>query len=203
MKECVICGEKLEDDAKFCSKCGGKQTPEKSVPKKPSGKKPSDMEQLTLRQYFREAAKWDALTEKRKEIFYTFLGNKGVDKSQFPKAEKILCEIMAIYALYNKEKESDKPLKKLQTTVKKMKAKTGELLDDFETVVKKKAEGKQKFNTFNDKKAEIYTRLKEVSENDGSCDDKECGCNNCYQFAMKVAAGKDDINDCPFIDEDF
>jgi predicted GTPase len=69
------------------------------------------------------------------------------------------------------------------------------------TISPKKA-GKEKFNEFNNKKQEIYELLKESSPNEGSCDDKDCGYNNCLALAMRIAAGKDEFDLCPYIEND-
>jgi predicted GTPase len=62
--------------------------------------------------------------------------------------------------------------------------------------------GRKKFDDFNQRTIEAYETLKTVSPNGGSCEDKDCGCPNCYGFAMKIAAGKNDYDLCPFVENE-
>jgi predicted GTPase len=64
----------------------------------------------------------------------------------------------------------------------------------------KQKKGRRKFEDFNKRTLEVYETLKTVSPNSGSCEDKDCGCPNCYGFAMKIAAGKDHYGLCPFVE---
>jgi len=211
MKTCVSCGEELEDSAKFCSRCGKPQTEKKPPSKEAIQRKTLDLDNLSLRQYFREAASsWKSLTEARKTKLAAFLKKKDIGKGLLPKAEKTLLEMMALYTEYVKDKQADKPFKEIQKSLKAMQTEFNELLGQFEKAVEtakeKKAkaqQGKTNREAFQEKARNIYEKLKEASENDGSCDDKGCGCNNCYQFALKVAAGKEEISLCPKKSQDW
>jgi ArsR family metal-binding transcriptional regulator len=66
------------------------------------------------------------------------------------------------------------------------------------TPAPQKAKNQLAFENFNTKKQEVYKQLKEASPNDGSCDDKDCGHNNCLALAMKIAAGHDCLDSCPY-----
>jgi ArsR family metal-binding transcriptional regulator len=212
---CFKCGETLEEGAKFCSKCGSPQSGQqietnKNTSKKSTSKfKKLDFAGMTPREYFREAAKRGAWTEKNAEELSAFLVKKNINQKLYPKAEKALKEMSDLYTEYQKRISEDRPFEEMQKYLREMKSNANEVYTDFEKTIetvlekeKAKQEGKQKFNDFNEKKREVYEKLKTVSPNNGSCDDKDCGYNNCYALAMKIAAGKEDYDSCPHIDDE-
>jgi ArsR family metal-binding transcriptional regulator len=233
MRFCKNCGNELEDNDKFCGKCGEPQTDDEKeisvfhgdsvsveaapqkVKKPPAGKTAEKQEafdaDISIRQYFRETGKKE-YTEKTAKSVQAFLEAKKIDKL-FSDAVILIKELNSLYEqLKNAQRgvETDKisisEMKKIQ---KSLKSKGDRLLDQFDKKIEelnekeeRKKEGKKKFNDFNEKKQKIYEQLKEASPNNGSCDDKDCGYNNCLTLAMKIASGKDDFDSCPYIEND-
>jgi ArsR family metal-binding transcriptional regulator len=218
-KFCGKCGEPQTDDKKETLAVPGDGASVKAAPKKvkkPSAgktaKKQEDFDaDISIRQYFYEAGK-KKYTEKSAKGVQAFLKSKKIDKL-FSDAVILLKELNSLYDQLKKAQtnvETDKisisEMKKIQ---KSLKSKGDRLLDQFDKKIEelnekeeRKKEGKKKFNDFNEKKQKIYEQLKEASPNNGSCDDKDCGYNNCLTLAMKIASGKDNFDSCPFIEND-
>jgi ArsR family metal-binding transcriptional regulator len=218
-KFCGKCGKPQTDDEKETAAVSNDEDFAKVVPKK--AKKPSTGEteekqeafdaNISIRQYFREIGKKE-YTEKTAKSVQAFLEAKKIDKL-FSDAVILLKELNSLYQRLKRaqtnvetEKISISEMKKIQ---KALKSKEETLLDQFDKKIEelnekeeRKKAGKKKFNEFNEKKQKIYVQLKEASPNDGSCDDKDCGYNNCLTLAMKIAAGKDDFDSCPYIEND-
>jgi hypothetical protein len=214
MKLCRYCAEKLEDDAKYCSKCGKSQVvqqieTEKTISKTSAPEfKKLDFDSMTPREYFRETAKRGVWTKKNAKELKAFLDKKGMDQKLYPEAEKTIKGMSDLYAEYQKKVSEDRPIEEMQKYLLGMKSKENEMYNNFKKAIKiaqekeeKRQEGKQKFNGFNEKKDAVYKILKNASPNDGSCDDKDCGYNNCYALAMKIAAKKEDYDSCPYVDD--
>jgi hypothetical protein len=49
-----------------------------------------------------------------------------------------------------------------------------------------------------DKVCEMYELTPQESNYKKCRKNNQCGCNNCYGFAMQVAAGKMELNECPY-----
>jgi hypothetical protein len=166
---------------------------------------------IAVRQFFREAGK-EKYTKQTAENVKNFLEAKKIG-DLFPIAIIMLKELNLLYRQWEqakKELEDDTmSFDKLGKLQKKLRAGEDKLLTQFEKAIEdlnekeeRKKEGKKKFNNFNEKKQRIYERLRESSPNDGSCDDKDCGYNNCLTLAMKIAADKDDFDSCPYVEND-
>jgi hypothetical protein len=52
--------------------------------------------------------------------------------------------------------------------------------------------------TWTDRVREVYERTPQEANYKKCKKANQCGCNNCYGFAMKVAAGKMDLDECPY-----
>jgi hypothetical protein len=75
-----------------------------------------------------------------------------------------------------------------------------------ETVVKKKPSSNKKpgrkpsaqRKPWLDKVREMYELTPQEANYKKCRKNNQCGCNNCYGFAMQVAAGKMDLDECPY-----
>ena len=90
------------------------------------------------------------------------------------------------------EPEEVKPVKKTA----KPKPKT---VPEKKPAAEKPKKPKKTGPTYQEKKMQIYNMTLQ-----NYCDDRDCGCSNCMQFAMQAASPKNsmELSDCPYIDED-
>jgi ArsR family metal-binding transcriptional regulator len=221
MKLCKKCGEKLEKDAGFCSKCGAKQVSDapktaddKALDSKDTRKTKKKQildTGISLRQFFHRIMK-EEYTKETEENIKSFLEAKKM-LELLPVAKntrKKLYELSQKWEQVKAKADADEiSINKVGKLKKSIDADMDVELDKFEKAVEdlrekeeRKKEGKKRFNDFNAKKQRIYEKLKDASPNDGSCDDKDCGYNNCLTLAMKIAAGKDSLDSCSYIDDD-